>query len=190
MQKRLIVVLGILLASSMPASAQTLTARLDFSQTRPALGMTLLSASSRDLPLTANKQASSLAERPVRFPVAFAVVNYRNPELERPVRFLVDLNQTPFLSQARISLVQMWGGRLRLDGMARALSVKDLLDGPLNSVHPGTMQPRAAAAYGLSISFRLGRDASQEGNRRCGFRAILLGCQHSDTNPSQRSAAL
>ena len=158
MQKKHILVLGVLLGSSLPASAQTLTARLDLSQTRPAPGMTLLSASSRELPLKKTTlPARSAAERPFRFPVAFAVVNYRNPELERPVRIPVELNQTPFLRQARVPLLQIGGGRLRLDGIARATSMKEVLDGPLNTVHPGTMQPRDAALYGISLSFRFGR---------------------------------
>jgi hypothetical protein len=161
MQKHLILVLGVLLASSLPASAQTLTARLDLSQTRPAPGMTLLAASSRDLPLTANKQASSLAARPRRLPAALAVVEYRNPSLKLSSKVQAEQIQTPFLRQARISLVQMCDGRLRLDGIARAMSMKNVLDGPLILAHSGTMQPRDATLYGISLSFRFGHNASR-----------------------------
>jgi hypothetical protein len=160
MQKQLILVLGALLGSCLPAGGQTLSALLDLTQKRSAPGMTLLAASSRDLPLTTVMPARSLAESPVRLPVVLAVVHYRNPNLKRPPRVPVELIQTPFIRQVRVSLVQLWGGRLQLDGFASAMSMKNVLDGPSNSGHPGVMQPRAAGVYGISLSFRLGRDAS------------------------------
>jgi hypothetical protein len=72
----------------------------------------------------------------------------------------VELIRTPFIRQARVSLAQLWGGQLRLDGFASVMSMKNVLNGPSNSSHSGTMQPRAAGVYGISLSFRLGRDAS------------------------------
>jgi hypothetical protein len=190
MQKQLILILGALLGSCLPASGQTLSAPLDFRQERFAPGMTLLAASSRDLPLTNVMPARSLAESPVRLPVVLAVVHYRNPNPKRPSRVPVELIQTPFSRQARVSLVQLWGGRLRLDGFASAMSMQNVLDGSSNSRHSGMMQARAAGAYGISLSFRLGRDASLEGSRRCGFLAILLACQNGDAGRTQKSEPL
>jgi hypothetical protein len=162
MRKQLILVLGALLGGCLPAGGQTLSAPLDLSQKRfaPGPGLTLLAAASSGLPLTTAMPARPVAESPVRLPVVLAVVRYRNPSPKRPSRVPVDLIQTPFIRQARVSLVQLGSGRLRLDGFASAMSMKNVLDGCLSSVHPGMMQPRVAGAYGISLSFRLGRDAS------------------------------
>jgi hypothetical protein len=160
MQKQFILVLGALLGSCLPAGGQTLSAPMDLTQKQTVPGMTLLAASSRDLPLTPVTRSRSLAESPVRLPVVFAVVQYRNPNLKRPASVKIELIQTPFIRQGRVPLARLWGGRLRLDGFAGETVMKNVLDGPLNSIHPGMMLPRAAAAYGFGLSFRLGRGAS------------------------------
>ncbi|HEY2931557.1 MAG TPA: hypothetical protein VGK99_07400 [Acidobacteriota bacterium] len=161
MQKQLILVLGALLGSCLPASGQMLSARLDLAQKRSAPRFTLLAASSGDWPLAAVTPVRSRTESSVRLPVAFAVVDYQKPKLKRPSRMLrVELVQTPFIRQGRIPLAQLWGGRLQLNGFASEMVMKNVLDGPLNSVHSGTMQPRAVGVYGVRISFRLGRAAS------------------------------
>lgn len=194
MQKQLILVLGALLGSCLSTGGQTLLAPLDLTQDltqkRSGPGMTLLAASSRDFPLTTVMPASSPAESPVRLPVVLAVVHYRNPNLKRPSRVPVEMTQTPFIRQARISLAQLWGGWLRLDGFASAMSMKNVLYGPLSSGDPGMMQPRTAVVHGISLSFRLGRDASLEGSRRCGLLAILLVCQNGDAGQTQKSEPL
>jgi hypothetical protein len=184
MQKQLILVLGALLGSCLPAGGQTLLAPLDLTQDlaqkRSGPGMTLLAASSRDFPLTNVLPARSPAESPARLPVVLAVVHYRNPNLMRPSSVPVEKTQTPFIMHTRISLLPLWGGRLWLDGFASAISMKNLLYGPLSSGDPGRMQPRTAAVYGISLSFRLGRGESLEGSRRCGLLAILFACQNAD----------
>ena len=160
MQKKLILVLGALLGSSLPASGQTLSARLDLAQKRSEPRFTQLTASSIDLPLITALLARPPAESPVRRPIALALVDYQKPKPKHPSRVRVELVQTPFIRQGRVPLAQLWGGRLRLDGFAGEMVMKNVLDGPLRSGHSGTMQSRAAAAYGMSLSFRLGRDAS------------------------------
>ena len=162
MQKQLILVLGALLGSSLPAVGQTLAARLDLAQKGPSPGLTLLEASSMDFPPTTVRPLSALppAEAAVRLPRALAVMEYLRPKLKLSSKVRVELVHTPFIRQGRVPLTQLWGGRLRLDGFAGETVMKNVLDGPLNTVHPGMMQPRAAPAYGISLSFRLGRRAS------------------------------
>ena len=164
MQRQLILVLGALLGSCLPASGQSLSARFDASEKQFGPGLTLLTASSssRDLPVTNVMPARgpSLAVTPARLPVLFAVVNYRKPTLRRPSRMHVELIQTPFMRQGRVPLARLWGGRLRLDGFASETSMRDVLDGPLRSGHFGTMQPRVRAMFGISFSLRFGRAAS------------------------------
>jgi hypothetical protein len=161
MKNQLILVLGAILGSCQPAGGQMLSARLDLSQSRSAPGNTLFVAASREWPLGIVTPVRSHAESSVRLPVAFAVVDYQKSKLQRPSRLpRLELIQTPFIRQGRVPLAYLWGGRLRLDAFAGEMVMKNVLDGPLNSVHPGTIRPRAAAAYGISLSFRLGRAAS------------------------------
>ena len=194
MQKQLILVLGVLLGSCLHANGQSLTARLDLTQDlmqkRSGPGMTLRAASSRGLPLPTVMPSHSIPESPARLPVVLAVVNYQNSNLNLPPRLRVERTQTPFIRQVRVSLAQLWGGRLRLDGFANEVSMKNLLDGPSSPGHPKLMQPRAARDYGVSISFRFGRDASLNRDKRCGFLAILRACKHGDAGRTQVSEPL
>ena len=76
--------------------------------------------------------------------------------------------QTLFLTQSLLPLVQIWGGRLRLDGFISTLRMQNVELGPsaagglqdfrlLRQGYPGG--PRSVDLYGVSLSFHFGRDA-------------------------------
>jgi hypothetical protein len=73
-----------------------------------------------------------------------------------------------FLTQSSLPLVQIWGGRLELDGFTSTLQMQDVQFGPSaagrlqdfrppRQGYPGI--PRSVSLYGVSLSFRFGRDA-------------------------------
>ena len=75
---------------------------------------------------------------------------------------------TLFLTQSLLPLVQIWGGRLRLDGFISTLHMQNVELGPsaagglqdfrlLRQGYPGG--PRSVDLYGVSLSFHFGRDA-------------------------------
>ena len=76
--------------------------------------------------------------------------------------------KTLFLTQSSLPLVQLWGGRLRLDGFTSTLHMQNVQLGPSaggglldfrppRQSYPGG--PRSIDLYGVSLSFHFGRDA-------------------------------
>ncbi len=163
MQKQLILVLGVLLGSHLPGSAQTRSAQLSLMQERPP--PILLAAAPSPSSLIAFLPAQPLAERPTRFTVLLAAVFNRHRSLEHLLP--LDVVRTPFVRQTRMDLVQLWAGRLQLGGFASTHHMENLVLGPSDAVgplgvrisHPGGWSPRADRSYGLSLTFRLGGDA-------------------------------
>jgi|GEM_PF-1329817 len=167
MQKQLILVLGVLLGSYLPAGAQTRSAQLSLMQERPPPRI-LLAAAPSHLSLTAFLPAQPLAERPARFTVLLTAVLNRQRSLEHLSP--VDVVKTPFVRQARVGVVQLWGGRLQLGGFASTSQMENVLLGfagsgglPGSRVFTqglaGAGVPRASRSYGLSLTFHLGGDA-------------------------------
>ncbi len=167
----LFLTLWVLLSSYLPARAQTRSAQLSLMQEGPAPRMTLLAAASSPLPLTTFLPGRPLAERPARFTALLAAVynRDRSPEGLSSVEVL----KTPFVRQARVTLVQLWSGRLQLGGFISARRMENVLLGYSASGdlpgfgvsrqgHPGARVPRADRSYGLSLTFRLGCDAHAE----------------------------
>ncbi len=163
MQKQLILVLGVLLGSNLPTGAQTRFAQLSLMQERPPPRI-LLAAAPSHLSLTTFLPAQPLEERPARFTVLLAAVLNRHRSLDHLSP--VDVMKTPFVRQTRVSVVQLWGGRLQLGGFASTHHMENVLLGLSGSAgllgfrisHPGGV-PRADKSYGLSLTFRLGGDA-------------------------------
>jgi hypothetical protein len=72
------------------------------------------------------------------------------------------------LTQSLLPLMQLWGGRLRLDGFTSTLHMQNMQLGPSPSGglldfrssrqnYPGG--PRSVDLYGFSLSFHFGQDA-------------------------------
>ncbi len=180
MQKQLTLVLGVLLGSYLPASAQTHSTQLSLMQERPPPKMTLLAAASSHLPLSASLPTRPLAEHPAHFTTLLAAVLNRGGSLDR--RSPIEVYRTPFVRQTRVTVVQLWSGRLQLGGFASRRQMENVLLGLLGPNllgHPGARVPRANKSYGLSLTFRLGRDA-HTGRRmetcRCLSWIVGAGC--------------
>lgn len=80
----------------------------------------------------------------------------------------IDRVKTLFLTQSSLPLLQLWGGRLHLDGFTNRLHMQNVQIGPSaigglqnrcppQRGYPGG--PRSARFYGLSLSFHFGREA-------------------------------
>ena len=76
--------------------------------------------------------------------------------------------KTLFLTRSTLPLVQLWGGRLRLDGFRSRVHMQNVQLGPSGGGglldfrpprqwYPGG--PRSIGLYGVSLSFHFGRDA-------------------------------
>ena len=67
---------------------------------------------------------------------------------------------TPFSTQARMPVADLWGGRLQFDGFYREISANSMFHGLSQSTGIGWATPqsltlRSATSYGIQLSFRM-----------------------------------
>jgi len=166
MHKRFILLLGVFLGSRVLTAAQTPAPELV-----PAQELVASIVTAAPAPLLA--VSFLLPENPgkpvAHFSYLFAGAYERDQGLEglaglSPMREV----KTLFLTQSLLPLVQIWGGRLRLDGFISTLHMQNVELGPsvagglqdfrlLRQGYPGG--PRSVDLYGVSLSFHFGRDA-------------------------------
>ena len=168
MHKRFILLLGVFLGSRVLTAAQTSVPELVPAQELVASIMTgapapLLAVSF----LLPDKPGKSNAH----FSYLFAgVYEYERDQSLEGFASLSPMREvkTLFLTQSLLPLVQIWGGRLRLDGFTSTLHMQNVELGPsaagglqdsrlLRQGYPGG--PRSVDLYGVSLSFHFGRDA-------------------------------
>ena len=109
----------------------------------------------------------------------FARAYERDPGLEGLVESLSPMHEvkTLILTQSLLPLVQLWGGRLRLDGFASTLHMQSVQFGPSAAGGLRLPQqnyvggPRSMDLYGVSLSFHFGRDA-QVGHPTQAWRSL------------------
>jgi hypothetical protein len=165
MHKPLILLLGMVLGSPLPASAQTPAPQI--LQTTPIVSMVRTAwAPSLAAPFLSPE---NLRKPVIHFSHLFAGAEERGQGLEG-LRRLSPMHQvkTLFLTQSMLPLVQLWGGRLRLDGFTSTLHMQNVQLGPsaaggLLDFRPSRQGylggPRSVGLYGVSVSFHFGRDA-------------------------------
>ena len=171
MCKRFILLLGVVLGSYLSMSAQTPAPQTIPTQERTVMSMIVipmapapLFAPSFVLPENHGKSAAA-------FSYLFAWPYERDQGLEglkslSPMREV----KTLFLTQSTLPLLQLWGGRLRLDGFTSKLHMRNVQLGP--SAAGGLLDFRPQRGYpggppsiglcGVSLSFHFGRDAQLE----------------------------
>jgi hypothetical protein len=88
--------------------------------------------------------------------------------------------KTLILTQSLLPLVQLWGGRLRLDGFTSTLHMQNMQLGPSAGGGPQDFHsprqnypggPRSVDLYGFNLSFHFGRDA-QVGHPTQAWRSL------------------
>jgi len=169
MHNRLILLLGVVLGSYVPMSAQRPAPRTIPAQDRTVMSMTVVPTA--PVPLFA--ASFLLPENPEKSAASFSYLFARAYERDRGLEDLKSLLpmhevKTLFLTQSTLPLLQVWGGRLRLDGFASRLQMQNLQLGP--SAAGGLLDfrpqlqgfpggPRSIGFRGVSLSFHFGRDA-------------------------------
>jgi len=192
MYKQLILLLGLLLGSHLPAAAQTPAPQIVLAQDRIAPMITMvrtapatLLAASLPLPVdpgTSVLRAVSAPLLAVSFPlpvnpgISAAHFSYQFAEPYESNQGLEGLEsqsqmsevKTLFLTRSSLPLVQLWGGRLRLEGFTSTLNVQNVLLGPsggggLQDFRPwrpsGLGVPGSLDFSGVSLTFHFGRNA-------------------------------
>ncbi len=91
----------------------------------------------------------------------FQVAHVAPAESERSQRLpAVYQEDTPFSSQVRMPVADLWRGRLQFDGFYREISAESVTRGlPQSSgvwwATPGSLAQRSATSYGIRLSFRM-----------------------------------
>jgi len=172
MHKWLILLLVLFLGSYAPVTAQTLAPQIVSAQDRIAPIM----AAVRTLPAPSPAPSFPLSESPgksvARSNYVFARA-YRDDQGLEGLEGLKSMSQmreakTLFLTQSTLPLVQLWGGRLQLDGFTSRVNMQNVELGPSGGGglldfrpprqwYPGG--PRSFGLYGISLSFHFGGDA-------------------------------
>ena len=171
MHNRLILLLGVVLGSYVPMSAQRPAPRTIPAQDRTVMSMTVVPTA--PAPLFA---ASFLPpENPGKSAAPFSYVFARAYERDQGLEGLKSLSpvrevKTLFLTQSMLPLLQLWGGRLRLDGFTSRLHMQNVQLGPsaaggLLDFRPQRLSypggPRSVGFSGVSLSFHFGRGADR-----------------------------
>jgi hypothetical protein len=168
MHKRFILLLGVFLCSHVPTAAQIHASQIVRTQEQVAPRMSLLRTVS--VPLLA--ASFPLSEDPGKSAAHFRYLSAGAYEDDRSLKSLSPMREvkTRFLTQSSLPLVQLWGGRMRLDGFTSTIHMQNVELGPSTAdglqdfrpprqVYPGG--PRSVGLYGLSLSLHFGRDAQR-----------------------------
>jgi hypothetical protein len=153
--KRVVIVLGLVFASSSLAHGQSLEHRLTSSQ--PAVSTATLSPA---------RQA------PVAAPFVLQLRDLDEHNLNRDDRNFArsssfHVTRTPFMTESRLPIAQTSGSRVQLNFFATSTNNQRVLQGPL-MVPQSTQalaQPRGSDQYGVGISIPLGRDGGSLGSK-------------------------
>jgi len=127
-------------------------------RTSPVVVVTAASASLPREPFV--KALSLLDQQPSRFSFLLAAIRNRDHKLER--LFQADVVKTPFIRQTRVPVFGLRNGRLQLGAFANTRNFENTLLDPLCSDRfrrIGAPRLRAVGSRGVSLTFRLDRDA-------------------------------
>lgn len=159
MHKRFIVLLGVVLSSYVPAAAQRPSHQIAVLHEPPAPTITI---PLRTLPARLPAFSFFLFQGPAgssaQFTPPIAEAYGRDHTLEST--FPIENMKTMFVTESRLSVVQIWGGRLQLNCFVSTLHMGNIVLGPSVSVEgfrlPGT---RSVDLYGISLRFPFGSGA-------------------------------
>jgi hypothetical protein len=157
-RNQLILVVGVLLSSCVPAEAQTLPTQVLLAVARPEPATMLVRASVSYFP-----PKVSLTDWLPRTPVAqFTDIPAYNPD-DLESRLMMEEVRTLFLTESRLAVVQFWKGHLHLDGFDSTVHMQSIRLGPSGSgglppSHDQAGVARSVGLDGISLSFRFGRD--------------------------------
>ena len=164
--KRLILLLGIFLASQAPTAAPTPAPQIVPAQDHLAPIATILQTAAPPLLTASLLLYKDPGKSPAPFSYLFAGANELDHETDRLLP--IERFRTLFFTQSSLPLIQLWSGRLQLDAFQSALHIQNMQFDPLGygrmvdprrprQSYPGGT--RSVHFSGLSLSFHFGGDA-------------------------------
>jgi hypothetical protein len=169
MHKQLILLLGIVLGSPLPTTAQISAPQSVQVQDRITPIVSMVRTVRATWLAAPFLSPENLGKSAAHFSYLFAGASEGGQDLEG-LKSLSPIHEvkTLFLTQSMLPLVQLWGGRLRLDGFTSTLYMQNVQLGPSaagglldfrpsRQGYPGG--PRSVGLYGVSLTIHFGRDA-------------------------------
>jgi len=157
--KRFILLLGVVLGSYVPAAAQRPSQQIAMVYEPPAPKITI---PLRTLPARLPAFSFFLFQGPTRssahFTLPIAEAYGRDHSLEST--FPIEVMKTMFVTESRLSVAQIWGGRLQLNFLVSSVNIGNIVLGPSVSAE-GFRPPRTRSVdlYGISLRFPFGPGA-------------------------------
>jgi len=162
MQHQLILVVGVLLSSCLPAEAQTpFTTQVFLQQAHPEPTVAVLPAPPTQ-PLSTVFQSVQLSTRPVTHLSDFPIAAH-NPDHSLDRLSPVESNKTIIVSQSLLPLVQFWSGRVQLGASKSTLRMQNF-SVSLGHLGSSVRSTTTASAW----RFSLGEEHRQEAQPRYG----------------------
>jgi hypothetical protein len=180
MHKRFFPLLVLFLGNLVPAAAQTPAPQIVPMQDRIAPLVDVVPTATAPLLVVSPLLPDNPGKPAAHFSCLFARACEGHPGLD-DLKSLSPMHEvkTLILTQSLLPLVQLWGGRLRLDGFTSRLHMQNMQLGPSagglqdfrspRENYPGGM--RSVDLYGFSLSFHFGRDA-QVGHPTQAWRSL------------------
>jgi hypothetical protein len=164
MHKRFILVLGVILGSYVSTAAQTPAAQIAQERISPIITLV------RTAPPPTHASSFPPSKSPGKSVAHFSYLLVGAYERDRSLASLSPIREvrTLFLTQSSLPLVQLWGGRLQLDGFMSRLHTQNVQLGPsgaggLLDFRPPRqgylVGPRSVGLSGINLSFHFGQDA-------------------------------
>jgi hypothetical protein len=161
--KRLVLLLGLTLGSHTGAGAQSTAHRVAFVQSPPSF--TIASPPRQAPPLG----SSVLLNQPLGdFHVGYRLRVTESSEHQNPTSlFLFQQTKTPFVTESRLLVTQLWGARLQVNLFVITPHSGNVMLGPLilgDALHRPKQfgEPASFGLYGIGITVPLGRNARWE----------------------------
>jgi hypothetical protein len=159
---RVLIVLGLVFASTLLAHGQGIEHRITSS--RAATSIPTASSSILHSNLVTSPSAGPAQDfRDQNSRDQDPIPNDRNSSASS----LFQTTKTPFMTRSNLPITQMRNGKLQLSFFMMSTDNKDALRGPLTPPQSTQelAQPRFSDQYGLSLGFHLGRDAGSGGSK-------------------------
>jgi hypothetical protein len=163
MRNQLLLVIGLVVGSYLPAEAQTSAKQILLAQRPTGRMMLLFRPSQPNYSSPAVFLTTSLPPKSLGRFTRMSTATYE-PELSLESRFSIVVNRTPFRTESSMPVTQLWGKRLQVEGFSSTLRRYPQFwssgvghDSGLPSPDQAAAKNRRGDLYGLSLRFEFGK---------------------------------
>jgi hypothetical protein len=180
-----ILVIGLVMGSCLPEDAQTPAEQIFLAQAAPSPMMLLFRASPPNYSSPAVLLTIVLRTKSLGRFTRISTATYE-PERSLENRFSIAVDRTPFVTESSVSVAQVWGGRLQLEGFGSTVGRQYVQFGPSGigqdfrpPSHDQAGVDRSVDLYGLSLRLDFGKVPTGRPTRIWRCLGWIVGEGHS-----------